>query len=247
MATIRFIGSGDAFGSGGRLQACILIEDGGWRCLLDCGASSLIGLKRAGIDPASIDAIVISHLHGDHFGGLPFFLLDAQFNSHRSAPVMLAGHSDLGERLRSAMHVLFPGSEGAMDALASLVVLDPSTRSRLGPLDVEVFDVEHFCGSPPFAVRVTTSNGAIVGYTGDTGWTDSLYQVAEGVDLLIAESYFYDKKVPWHLDYATLAEAAPNLGARRIVVTHLSADLLGRLDSLELEVAHDGLMIELTS
>lgn len=48
---VRFLGSGDAFGSGGRLQTCILLESEGLRCLVDCGASSLIALKRAAIDP----------------------------------------------------------------------------------------------------------------------------------------------------------------------------------------------------
>src|SRR5262245_36016304 len=99
--SVTFVGSGDAFGSGGRLQTCVLVEDGDWRCLLDCGASSLVGLKGAGIDPASIGAIVVSHLHGDHFGGLPFFLLDAQLNSRRSEPLLLFGHADLESRLRA--------------------------------------------------------------------------------------------------------------------------------------------------
>lgn len=68
--TVRFLGSGDAFGSGGRFQTCILVETASTRFLIDCGASSLIGMKRFGVDPGSVDAILISHLHGDHFGGL---------------------------------------------------------------------------------------------------------------------------------------------------------------------------------
>ena len=66
---IRFLGTGDNFGSGGRLQACIYVDTGTSRFLIDCGASSLIAMKRAGISSAEIDAILISHLHGDHFGG----------------------------------------------------------------------------------------------------------------------------------------------------------------------------------
>src|SRR5215212_4543910 len=88
--TVRFLGSGDAFGSGGRLQTCILLEADGGRVLLDCGASSLIALKRFGVDPGLIDAVLITHLHGDHFGGLPFLVLDAQF-SRRERPLVVAG------------------------------------------------------------------------------------------------------------------------------------------------------------
>src|SRR5664279_6098050 len=61
---IRFVGSGDAFGSGGRFQTCILGDIGGRRFLLDCGASSLIALKAQAIDPNSVEAILLTHLHG---------------------------------------------------------------------------------------------------------------------------------------------------------------------------------------
>jgi ribonuclease BN (tRNA processing enzyme) len=246
MALVRFIGSGDAFGSGGRLQACILVEDGAWRCLLDCGASSLIGLKAAQVDPNSIDVILISHLHGDHFGGLPFFVLDAQFNSRRESPMLLVGHADLESRVRAAMEILFPGSEAvALPGIAEFVAVEPGPPRRAGSAMIEVFNVEHACGSPPFALRLTTPTGYVVGYTGDTAWTDALLEVAAGADLLVAEAYFFDKKIRWHLDYATLAAVRPTLGARRTVVTHLSADMLSRVDSLDMEVAHDGLVIEL--
>ena len=248
MALVRFIGSGDAFGSGGRLQTCILVEDGDWRCLLDCGASSLVGLKAAGIDPVSIDTMIISHLHGDHFGGLPFFVLDAQFNSPRDAPLVLVGHRDLKDRLRAAMEIFFPGSASvALPGAVEFVEVRPRRSTTVGPAVIEVFEVEHACGSPPFALRLTTPTGQLVAYTGDTAWTDALLEVGAGADLLIAEAYFFEKKVPWHLDYATLAAARTELGARRIVVTHLHADMLARLDSVEMEVAHDGLVIDLAN
>jgi ribonuclease BN (tRNA processing enzyme) len=76
--SIKFLGSGDAFGSGGRLQTCILIETAGAKFLLDCGASALISMKRFGISTADIDKILLTHLHGDHFGGIPFFILDCK-------------------------------------------------------------------------------------------------------------------------------------------------------------------------
>jgi len=87
---LTFLGSGDAFGSGGRLQTCMLLESDGRRWLLDCGATSLVGLRGAGIDPSSIDAVLISHLHGDHFGGVPFLLLDGQFR-RGARPLTVAG------------------------------------------------------------------------------------------------------------------------------------------------------------
>ncbi len=218
MTLVRFIGSGDAFGSGGRLQTCILVEDDGWRCLIDCGTTSLIGLKAAGINPATIDAIVISHLHGDHFAGLPFLLLDAQLNNRRSTPLLLVGHDDLELRLRATMDVLFPGSQRALEVVdTDFLRLDPANPAlRIGPGKVEAFDVDHFCGSPPFAVRITTPNGHVVAYSGDTEWTDTLIRAADGADLFIAEAYFFDKAIKWHLSYRTLVANLDRLHAKRV-------------------------------
>ena len=79
------------FGSGGRYQACIHLRPaGGSPVLLDCGTTSLSALKRLGIDPGEIAAVFVSHLHGDHFGGLPFLILDGQF-SRRTRPLTLVG------------------------------------------------------------------------------------------------------------------------------------------------------------
>lgn len=76
----RFLGSGDAFGSGGRFQACLMLSGAGENVLLDCGATSLTAIKGSSVDPSSIGAVLISHFHGDHFGGLPFLILDGQFS-----------------------------------------------------------------------------------------------------------------------------------------------------------------------
>ena len=93
---IRFLGTGDAFGHGGRLQPCILVETPLRRFLVDCGATATIAMHRYGILPNDIDLILISHLHGDHFGGLPFFILDAQLHSKRRAPLTIAGPEGIG-------------------------------------------------------------------------------------------------------------------------------------------------------
>ena len=85
---LTIVGSGDAFGSGGRLNTCFFLETAKAALLIDCGASALPALKGQGIEPNRIDAIILSHLHGDHFGGLPFLLLDGQFLSRREKPLL---------------------------------------------------------------------------------------------------------------------------------------------------------------
>ena len=75
---IQFLGSGDAFGSGGRLNTCFMVDAADIRFLIDCGATSLVAMNRCGVDPNSIDMILLSHLHGDHFGGVMFMLVHAE-------------------------------------------------------------------------------------------------------------------------------------------------------------------------
>ena len=107
---VTFLGSGDAFGSGGRLQTCILVAASTGKFLIDCGASSMIAIRKFDVNPNEISQIVLTHLHGDHFCGLPFFLLDAQMISKRTEPLTIIGPLGTKARLLSAMDVMFPGS-----------------------------------------------------------------------------------------------------------------------------------------
>ena len=104
---LQFLGSGDAFGNGARFNTCMLVESSKTNFLVDCGASSLIAMKRFGVAPDSIDTILITHLHADHFGGLPFFILDAQFSNRRS-PLTIAGPKSLSRLFPEAMDLFFP-------------------------------------------------------------------------------------------------------------------------------------------
>lgn len=110
-AKVTFIGTGDAFGSGGRLQTCILLDTAGIRLAIDFGASSLIGLRRQKIDPNGVGVIVLTHLHGDHCGGVPFLMLDAMLGSRRTTPLTIIGPPGCESHLRTLQAALFPGSQ----------------------------------------------------------------------------------------------------------------------------------------
>lgn len=244
MVQVQFIGSGDAFGSGGRFQTCILLRGAGSPLLIDCGASSLIAMKRLGVDPSSISAIVLTHLHGDHYAGVPFLILDGQF-SRRTAPLAIAGPPGLRERIDGAMEVMFPGSTGIARRFAvEFVELSEGRETPVGPAKVTGFEVEHASGAPPFAVRLEYE-GKIVAYSGDTQWTDALIKAADGADLFVAEAYFFDKQIKFHLDYRTLETHRAELRSRRIVLTHLGDDMLRHRAEVGWECAEDGSVITL--
>jgi ribonuclease BN (tRNA processing enzyme) len=237
---VQFLGSGDAFGSGGRFQTCIHVDEGTVRFLLDCGASSLIAMKRWGVNPSLIDIILLTHLHGDHFGGLPFFVLDAQLISRRTRPLVVAGPPGLELRIRDAMEALFPGSSRVQQKFPlEFIDLTDGNVTRIGPLAVTPYGVIHASGAPPYALRVECG-GKIIGYSGDTEWTDALIRTAEGADLFVCEAYFFEKRIKYHLDYRTLMAHRTELRCQRLVLTHMSDDMLGRIESLDGECAEDG-------
>jgi ribonuclease BN (tRNA processing enzyme) len=242
---VTFLGSGDAFGSGGRMNACILVEADEARFLLDFGASSLIAMRRHGVDPNDIDAILISHLHGDHFGGIPFLVLDSQFVTKRTDPLTIAGPPGTKERIERTMEVFYPGSSYSDHGFElDTVEMEPGASRRLGSIQVTPYLVSHPSGAPPFALRIEI-DGKVIAYTGDTEWTDSLVEAGRGADLLIAEAYFYDREVAHHLDYRTLAAHLDAIGPKRLVITHMSDEMLARADSLGCDFAEDGKSIEL--
>jgi ribonuclease BN (tRNA processing enzyme) len=241
--TVTFAGSGDAFGSGGRYQACIHLRGSGFRpVLLDCGATSLSALKRAGLDPGEIAAVFVSHLHGDHFGGLPFLILDGQF-SRRAAPLAIAGPPGTARRLTQAMECMFPGSATAARRFGvEITELSPGTASTVCGIPVRTWEADHPSGAPALLLRLSLA-GKTIAYTGDTAWTDALIDAAADADLLIAEAYYQDKNVRYHLRFVDLEAHRDQLTARRIIITHMSADMLGRQHGASFEPAHDGLVI----
>jgi ribonuclease BN (tRNA processing enzyme) len=242
--TVQFLGSGDAFGSGGRFQACFLLRTGGDLALVDCGSSTLIAMKNAGLDPSEVGWIFISHLHGDHFGGIPFFVLDGQFR-RRERPLIVAGPPGIQNRVEAAMEILFPGSRDVQRRFAvEYVELAERVSTSVGPVVVTPYAAVHASGAPAFALRLEVSE-KIVAYSGDTEWTDDLFEVARGADLFICEVYFFEKKIRYHLDYRTLEANRDRLDCKRIVMTHMSEDMLTREGEAVFEAANDAMLLTL--
>ncbi len=243
--TVRFVGSGDSFGSGGRFQTCILVDGPGSRFAIDFGASSLIALAQQGVEPNSIDAILLTHLHGDHCGGVPFLLVDAMLGARRDRPLTIAGPRDLRRRMDAVREALFPGSRVMRPKFpVHWIELEQGRPNTVLDLVVTPRPARHTAETNPTALRVEVG-GMVIAYTGDTEWTEDVAKIARGADLFIAECYFYDKPVKWHLNYPAIAAHWGDLGARRVILTHMSREMLARAGEIPEECAHDGLVVTL--
>jgi ribonuclease BN (tRNA processing enzyme) len=243
---VQVLGCGDAFGSGGRFHTCFHVSTGDRQFLIDCGASALIAIRRFGVDPSAVQMVLLSHLHGDHFAGLPFFILDAHFVSHRTMPLLIAGPSGLQRRLRELMEAMFPSStEIERRFPIEVVELAAEKPTTLNGVTVTPFEVPHPSGAPAFALRLEHA-GKVICYTGDTGSVEPIIPAARRADLLIAEAYTVQKQVPIHLNWTTLRTRLGEIGARRVVLTHMSPEMLDtNLEIDGAERAEDGMVIDI--
>ncbi|WP_230686926.1 MBL fold metallo-hydrolase [Catellatospora vulcania] len=214
--------------------SCYLVEQDGHRLLLDVGTGAAGPLQRH-CDPALLDAVLISHAHGDHCSDLASiaYLRDRV----KAAPLDVYGPSNL----RDELNWRHPAPQFVFHGL-------PTAPLRSGPHTVTVAPVEH--GIEAYAFRV----GDALCYTGDTAPCESLDKLAQGCEVLLAEGAgFDDTGVPRHLTAGDAGRLAARSGARLLVLTHLRSwldhgrllDEAARHAGCPVVLAHPGLRLRL--
>jgi ribonuclease BN (tRNA processing enzyme) len=245
---LTIVGSGDAFGSGGRFNTCFHLEAAGKVFLIDCGASTHVALNARSIDANTIDAIILSHLHGDHFGGIPFLLLQGQFLTRRDRPLLIAGPPGSRERINTLVEACFPRSlKNKWRFPWSVTEISVGVPADVLGLNVVSAEVIHFSGTPSTALRLSDGNKTLA-YSGDTEWTEALLPIANGADLFIAECYEYERELNGHMNWKTISQRLKDFNARRVMLTHMNPNMLAKIaepKAAGVLVAEDGLTLDL--
>lgn len=241
---VTVLGAGDAFSSGGQRQSGYLVETDSATFLLDCGTTTLLALKTLRIPAERIDFVAISHMHGDHFGGLPFLFLEYLYEQPRTRPLHIAGPPGIAERVL-ALHRVMYGELSARDPSFDLEFhqLPPGRPARVCEVELFPFRVPHQKDDISLGYRVTVDGKSLL-YSGDCGWNEDLVRYAHGTDLFICECCYFHTRTSYHISYPQLAEHAPRLGCKRLLLSHLGREVLERLPQLTLEWATDGLVVE---
>jgi ribonuclease BN (tRNA processing enzyme) len=242
---VTFLGSGDAFSAGGLHQAAILVQGPSGSVLIDCGPATLTRLRQEKVNPLRIDTILVSHFHGDHFGGIPYLLLDYLYASHRDRPMTIAGPPGIESRIAQLYAALYPHASAApVPYEIRHVEMAPEIQNGFGDFTVTPYELPHLDDDLCFGFRVEI-DGRTIAYSGDTGWTEALPPLSAGADLFICECSSFESRVPFHMDYLRLKENRHRFTCKRLVLNHMGADVLARRGEVEMELAYDGLHIEL--
>jgi ribonuclease BN (tRNA processing enzyme) len=242
---VRFLGTGDAFSARGGHQAAYLVEGAATSFLLDCGSSTLTAMKRDGVDAGRIDLVLLSHLHGDHFAGLPYLFLEYTYEKQREEALIIAGPPGTEERVGKLFSASYKElATRPMPFELRFVEMQPGERTEIGDITIDPFRVPHQEKEISLGLLVRFDGTRIL-YSGDTGWTEELVTKSQGTDLFICECCFFETRVDFHLDYPRLHEHRERFGSKRMILTHLGREVHARRKEVAIELASDGLVVEL--
>lgn len=245
MSEIVFIGTSDAFGAGGRRQSAVLLRAAGGSVLLDCGTTTSTGLAELGIDRREIDSIVISHFHGDHYGGIPILLLGSLYEDERTKPLRIAGPAGVEKRVRQLASAMCYGiDDHDWSFPIEFQELHAGHRVEVGPVQVEAFEVLHQPHTQPHGL-IVQAGAQRVAYSGDTGWFDALPQQVGEADLFVCECTYHDNDFGYHINHESLVKHRHEFECGRIILTHLGAEMTDRRGATAFETADDGTVVKL--
>jgi ribonuclease BN (tRNA processing enzyme) len=217
--TLTVLGSAGTHSSAERVCSGYLLHHQGYRLLLDMGPGVLHNLCKV-IDLAELDAILISHMHPDHFLDLYGLQYALRFHPAGPGPVPVYGPSDMEGMITA---ILPEESVVKMRDLLRFEAVRPGQQLQLGPLAVDLHAMNHpmeCLGSR------TTAGGAVVAFTGDTAPTPAITDLARDADLLVIDATWLEAQRPLppdvHCTALEAGQAAQDAGARRLLLTHVS-------------------------
>lgn len=243
--TLTCLGTSDAFGSAGRHCAGYLVDTAAGHFLMDAGPSVLSALKSVGRSTEEIDGVLLSHLHGDHFGGVPFLLLEYAYERPRTRPLVIVGPPGTEQRVFELFRALYAdaGREPPRFPVEFVEITDGDAH-EIGDLRVEGFLVPHMRTGVALGLSLAAASRRLV-YSGDSAWTSVLLEQSRDADLFLCECSTFETQVPGHVRYSDIEANRKSFECRQLVLTHLGREMRSRSGDIAEPLANDGMRIEL--
>lgn len=243
MGKLTVLGSGDAFASGGKFCTSFWVEASGRNVLLDCGATAFVRMKLEGFNPNDLDVIVISHFHGDHYGGLPFITISSKYDQLRTKPLTIVGPEGIQQRMTALQEAMYPGTGALIEDLPFNFEEFTDRWHEISEISVRAVPVKHSPPSNPHGIQLKWED-KILAFSGDTEWTDSLTTLADGSELMICECNNLDQDSPGHLSYNSILAKQHQLPTKRLLLSHMGEAML-EAQNIQFERLSDGQVIDL--
>ena len=239
------LGTADALGSGGRHCAGYRIRNRETQILLEAGPSILTQLKARQQDMAAIDGVALSHLHGDHFAGLPFLLLEYEHQTIRDRPFVILGPPGTEKRVRQLLDILYWESRGREFSFPlRFIEMNQGSETEIGGFRLTSFQVPHQKTEVSLGYRVSGDGQQLV-FSGDTPWTEKLLWESENADLLLCECTDFEHSSGSHIRYLDIEQNRKSFGCGKLLLTHLGPEVQRRADEIPEDTAHDSLVVQL--
>ena len=242
------VGSSDAFNSGGRGNSCFWVEDDRGAYLLDCGPTTTRGLKLAHhlnhIQLEELECIYLTHVHGDHFGGIPVLLLELNFGLQRTKPLCIAGPVGTEQRVRQLCEIMYQGMFKLLNSFDVQFIEWPLESSAIvcgRPL--KSISANHDPTAAPTSIRIGEQQKSIT-FSGDTGWNEKLVELSANSRALVLECSYAHHSFAGHLSLDEITSQRNRFNVDRLILTHFSelsrSAAVAHQASFRLEVADDG-------
>lgn len=253
MAELIFLGSADAYASAGRGNSCYWVEDELGCFTVDFGPTALRQCQALGLDIGRLDGIYLTHLHGDHIGGIALLLLYLCFQERRTRPFFIVGPEGAQARIALQWQSFFPSLPDKLP----FPVLWPVWRVEPGQImeqTVEgrvarVIRAQHDRHAVATSFTLRSPQGPLLAFSGDTGWQPLLAELVRGAQVFICECSTVTPLTSEHLSLEEIARAREALQVGALWLSHMSAEsraqaLLQR-EALRLEVGDDGVRLSI--
>lgn len=220
------LGSGTAVPHPTRNSAGFWLETSeGESILLDCSATAIYRAARENLDWANLDAVWISHFHLDHCGGIAPFLFgtkNADETRNRKKPLRIFG----AKGLRRLINVFNDANDYNLleqPFPVEIVEVEPLETFEILP-NVKAVASRTRYTEESLAIRIEEKSGKTLVYTSDTGYAESLANLADGADLLLTECSFVENKpVETHLELREAMRLIRLAKPKRAMLTHFYA------------------------
>lgn len=249
MIRLTCLGTGDAFNGAGRAHSCYWVDDPQGAFTVDFGPTALMQVRRLGLDIERLDTIYLTHLHGDHIGGLAVLLCELHYRRRRTRPLAIVGPKGHQARIATLVESAYPSlTHGGLCfplLMPSLAV--PGAIEHDGRR-ITAIRARHDSYAMATSLRISTGKRRLA-FSGDTGWQPALAELAADVDVFLCECSNVEQGFDGHLSLAEIEAHRSRFTAHRLWLTHLSDHSRPAAEAaaerLGVTIADDGMCIEL--